>query len=61
MVHPLCGAFSLLYIVADYEGTCEADSRDFSGDLGSWSPCFSMAFGDWELDEVCRFFCSHPS
>ncbi|RVX14182.1 hypothetical protein CK203_011269 [Vitis vinifera] len=35
-------------------GTTPLSSRERAG---SWSPCFSRPFNDWELDEVKRLLC----
>ena len=55
---PLCESFpSLFALTTSKEAWVNEVWTTFGKRGGSWSPCFSRPFNDWEMKEVERLFC----
>ena len=53
----LCVSFPSLFALAVSKDAWVKDVWRCNEGGGSWSPLFSRPFNDWELEEVCSFFC----
>ena len=51
---PLCVSFPSLFAFTVDKEAWVADFWDLLAE-GSWNPCFSRAFNDWEVEEAERF------
>ncbi|RVW63391.1 hypothetical protein CK203_055912 [Vitis vinifera] len=55
---PLCEAFPCLFALATSKEAWVNEVWTATGERGgSWSPCFTRPFNDWEMEEVERLFC----
>ena len=52
---PLCESFPSLFTISSSKEAWVADVWNLDGDGGGWTPLFSRAFNDWELELVERF------
>lgn len=49
---PLSESFPSLYALTVNKDAWEADFWEYFELEGGWVPCFSKAFGNWELEDV---------
>ena len=55
---PLCESFPCLFALATSKEAWVNGVWTAAGERGgSWSPCFTKPFNDWEMEEVERLFC----
>ena len=52
---PVCKSFPSLFALSSSKKAWVADVWNLEGDGGGWTPLFSRAFNDWELELVERF------
>ena len=52
---PLCESFPFLFTISLSKEAWVADVWNLDGDGGGWTPLFSRAFNDWEVELVERF------
>ena len=52
---PLCESFPSLFTISSYKEAWVADVWNLDGDGDGWTPLFSRAFNDWELELVEHF------
>ena len=52
---PLCESFLSLFTLSSSKEAWVVDVWNLEGDGGGWTPLFSRAFNDWELELVERF------
>ena len=50
-----CESFSSLFTLSSSKEAWVANVWNLEGGRGGWTPLFSKAFNDWELDLVERF------
>ena len=54
----MCEAFPCLFALATSKEAWVNEVWTVAGERrGSWSPCFTRPFSDWEMEEVGRLFC----